>query len=146
MTVSAVTVQVSVATLVAVVTRPVFRGSTITFSASFVNAAGEAVEPDQAVLTISYKDLTGTRVRDSVYLAQDDSIWVYDWDSFVASHGMVRWSINATFDDKHVADDGEFGLYANAANISPLPTPPATVLTTEDGDTITTEDGDAISA
>jgi hypothetical protein len=125
-----------------------YRGSTIEWSTTFKDAAGDAVTPDAAVLRISFPGLTSRRDSTEIELELDDDTgaWVATWDSSEAKPGMVRWSIKAVAGDLLIADDGDFCLFANTANDPSSPTRTSTPLADESGNTLVTEDGQVITS
>lgn len=91
------------------------RGSTITFTATCLDASGAAVSPDTATLYLVYAPADGghTRTRQSVPMSVQGATVQGKWDSSVASAAMpVIWHIRAG----ETAVDGSFRLEAAEAN------------------------------
>ena len=91
------------------------RGNPITFTATFLDANGDLVVPNIATLYLSYQS-PAIRTLTSVIMTMQgtDGPWTAQWDSSVASAGIVYWSVRS--DIPGSSEDGDFLLDANAAN------------------------------
>lgn len=90
------------------------RGTVITFTATFADAAGVEVTPSSATMHLNYMN-EGVRVDEDLDMEMNtDGQWVTSWDSFMADAGRVYWHTRS--DNPRSAQDGYFELVANLAN------------------------------
>ena len=94
------------------------RGDIVRFTANFTDENSLPVIPASANLYVNYVISDGTRTTATVTMSLQttDSDWTADWESDVASPGIVYWSARAV--GPHAAEDGNFELLANPANPS----------------------------
>ena len=93
------------------------RDSTVRLKFTFHDAEGAVVEPDTASVTLSYMPQSSTESTFVTYdLTQSGDDWIYEWDSSVASAGVIH--VHAQTEDGQPVSsiDGEFRLKANRAN------------------------------
>lgn len=94
----------------------VVRGNVVRFEVVFKNSSGVAVDPDDANVLISYLNESNVRTLITVEMAWDSSgSWTAEWDTSVASPGMVFWSARST--NPSSAKDDRFEVKANPANL-----------------------------
>lgn len=92
----------------------IVRGSTVTFTVTFADAVGVAIDPDSAALHLSFMN-EGERVSEELAMEmQTDLTWIAEWNTIEADAGRVYWSARSV--NPYSAQDGQFELTANLAN------------------------------
>jgi len=94
------------------------RGSNVNVSVMFFDSGGGVITPTGAQVTFSYVPLNAEPpcpIFLTFDLAQVGTSWVYDWDSAVASAGVVTGHAE-TNDKPDAAVDFQFRVVANTAN------------------------------
>ena len=94
----------------------IVRGSTAFFSATCLDKDGAPVTPSAANLYLEYIDVAmGARTRSTTAMAIAANVVSAEWDTSVATEGVVQWSIKATGSTK-IVQDGSLTLTANETN------------------------------
>jgi hypothetical protein len=91
------------------------RDSTVRLSFTFLDIAGAIVTPTSATVTLHYPQ-HGRSTHQTYNLTQSGEAWIYDWDSRVATHGVVQGHAQTGGDAPISSVDFEFRLIANKAN------------------------------
>lgn len=92
------------------------RGSTVSFSFTFRDAAGAIVDADSATLTLVYPG-SDLMQRQSVVLSDTDDVWSGTWDSSVARPSWIDYHAHALDGSVEYVIDGRFKLRGNAAGL-----------------------------
>lgn len=96
-------------------------GNVVKWTANFMDAGGNPAIPDSAAVYLNYPGPSGQLSAVIAMTFQSPSgPWTATWDSSVANRGIVYWSMRSV--GPASAEDGQFRLSANPANIA---TPPA---------------------
>ena len=90
------------------------RGSTVSFSFTFRDAAGDVVDADSATLTLVYPGLKEWQ-KASVALTDTDDVWTGTWDSAVTRPAWVEYHAHALDGSTEHAIDGRFKVSGNRA-------------------------------
>ena len=90
------------------------RGTSIEWSVTFEDSAGDSANPTSASLRINYCR-NGDDTTDTVTLSQSGSTWTGAWDSKVADEGQIHWHVRSA-GALISGTDGRFTLQANEAN------------------------------
>lgn len=94
------------------------RGQTVHFGVTFVDNEGAAYTPTAPIMVIEYPSETKGRTHTQLSLALDAGEWVASWDSGTAGRaGKVRWTVYSSAPSPKIANEGEFNLTANSANL-----------------------------
>ena len=94
------------------------RGSNVNVSVTFYDSGGTVITPTGAQVTFSYVPLNADppcAIFITYDLTQSGTAWTYNWDSAVASAGVVTGHAE-TNDAPDAAVDFEFRVTANIAN------------------------------
>lgn len=91
------------------------RGNVLSFSTTFYDANDAVVIPASVSLYLDYGVAQG-RSSTTVAMTNVGNAWIATWDSSDAYPSTVNWSVRAT--TPHAADQGEFALPANPANLA----------------------------
>lgn len=106
------------------VTQIIIRGATVQFSTTFYTVDDEPVNPNNATVNLAYETSAGVQTSAQVPMTApsgDGFTWTALWDTRnVQAPRMVQWSIHTGTGDPIpvTAEDGEFMLSANAANLA----------------------------
>jgi hypothetical protein len=92
------------------------RDSTIRLRFNFKDAFGDVINPAAAEISISYCPHGGEPTYATYALVQSGDDWVYEWDSSVASAGVISVHAQTLGGPPTAAIDTEFRLKANRAN------------------------------
>lgn len=91
------------------------RGTTLFFSAAFVNKDGDPATPASANLYLVFTNLAGVRTTATVAMTISGNVASAQWDSAVAADGIVQWSVRGA-GSSAIVKDGNLTLTANEAN------------------------------
>lgn len=89
-------------------------GNVLMFTTTFLDAAGEPVNPATAVLTLRTATPGTESVTVTLDMTETDGVWTAEWDTTGIAAGIIYWAVKAT--SPHAADQGVFDLTANFAN------------------------------
>jgi len=96
----------------------VTRGVLVTFSVTFFDKDRNPQSPSGAEVRVAYTK-NGVAALDVLAMSSvGNAVYVANWDSSVADAGEVSWHAH-TLDGIPCAKDGEFVVFANAANPAP---------------------------
>lgn len=91
------------------------RGNVVEFTVTFLDADGDAIDPDSAVLKVNFLNAEEERETVSVDMSAVTGGWFAEWDSSDALEARVYWSVKSTTPAS--AKDGAFKLVGNLANV-----------------------------
>lgn len=91
------------------------RGSVVEWTVTFLDADGNAVEPESAELKVNFLNSDDERETVEIDMASTTAGWFAEWDSGDALEARVYWSVKST--NPASAKDGVFALKANLANL-----------------------------
>lgn len=94
------------------------RKNELIISGRFFVKGSPSTQPSSATAVLSYENTSGSRVQDTISLANGgspDYIWSGAWDSSAARAGRVDWMVYGA-GDVIAATEGFFEIAANRAN------------------------------
>jgi hypothetical protein len=94
------------------------RGTSVLFTASFTNRAGDSIDPDAAELEVLYP-LNGAELTATMPMEKVAGTWQAIWQSEVSGAGLVSYCIVAAAGDDEGRADGHLRLTAGGANPEP---------------------------
>lgn len=97
------------------------RGTTVYFTTTFYDVAGDVVQPSTATINVVFPDPGGLET-DTVTVNMTGptapaTAWTAQWDSRGSGIGAVSWSIHSDPGPPFGVEDGEFVLTGNPANL-----------------------------